>query len=367
MRAQATMKTAEKAPTLVRVFPLDSPGVHRLNGDVVIGRAPPCEIVILSDLVSRRHARLEHTSQGWRIKDLDSANGLFVNGTRVCSRELRDGDIIRVGATLLRFAAAWDTAGPEPVDAAQELAGSSLHGLRQQLRRLAGERRPVVLIGAAGSGKALAARALHRLGQGGPLVTVDCTTVSRERLDEQVLAAAGGTLFLRLVGALAPGTQRRLAQRLDDTVRLVASSREPLALEPELQAHLADAVELELPPLEHRTQDVPELVRQIMQMRGQVRRVTLEAMEQLCCERWSENVRQLERTVARALERTPEDAPLDLEQGDVGVSALYSELTGALSRHRGDVNAAAATLGISRSQLYRRAQKLGVRVADFRG
>jgi transcriptional regulator of acetoin/glycerol metabolism len=366
MRAQATMKTAEKAPTLVRVFPLDSPGVHQLEGDVVIGRAPPCEIVILSDLVSRRHARLEQTSQGWRIKDLDSANGLFVNGTRVCSRELRDGDIIRVGATLLRFAA-WDTAGPEPVDAAQELAGSSLHELRQQLRRLAGERRPVVLFGAAGSGKAMAARALHRLGQGGPLVTVDCTTVSRERLDEQVLAASGGTLFLRLVGALAPGTQRRLAQRLDNTVRLVVSSREPLALEPELQAHLADAVELELPPLEHRAQDVPELVRRIMQTRGQVRRVTVEAMEQLCCERWPENVRQLERTVARALERTPEDAPLDIEQGDVGACALYTELTQALSRHRGDVNAAAAALGISRSQLYRRAQKLGVRVADFRG
>jgi len=90
-------------------------------------------------------------------------------------------------------------------------------------------------------------------------------------------------------------------------------------------------------------------------------------MEALCCNRWPGNVQQLERAVREAVEQTPEGSWIDLEQLDgERPSSMLAELEQALRLHRGDVNAAALELGISRSQLYRRAQKLGVRVADFR-
>ena len=250
------MKTDETDQTsgLLRFYPTASREHHPLSdGDVCIGRAPPCEIVIVSDLVSRRHARLEQVDARWRIADLDSANGLFVNARRVSSRILTDRDVIRIGAALFRF-------------------------------------------------------------MSGPAVTDPCAI---------------------------------------DT------------LADELQALLEGADPLELPPLRERPEDVPLLVQHFLGQEGREQGFTVEAMERLCCGAWPGNVAELERTVKQAVERAEAGVRLDLEHLDQDPSQ-QGELTQVLQRHGGDVNAAAAELGISRSQLYRRAQKLGLRIADFR-
>ena len=70
----------------------------------VVGRAPEVELTIDDVAVSRRHAQLEQTSEGFVIQDLDSTNGLFVNGLRVQRQGLHDGDRIQVGTTtILKF------------------------------------------------------------------------------------------------------------------------------------------------------------------------------------------------------------------------------------------------------------------------
>lgn len=73
-------------------------------GETLIGRGTDCDIVILGPLVSRRHARLVATTKKVTVEDLGSANGTYVNGTRVAQvSELRDGDGILVGTLELSF------------------------------------------------------------------------------------------------------------------------------------------------------------------------------------------------------------------------------------------------------------------------
>jgi len=353
---------------LLRFYPLAARSYHPIASTVCIGRSPPCEVVLVSDLVSRRHAQLEPGKGVWQIKDLDSANGLFVNGKRVQSARLADGDILRIGTSLLRFCASGGEPDSSSADEAeQELVGHALASLRRQLKQAAAGERPVILLGAAGVGKSVAARYLHRW-RSGPFVAADGSDASREQLGRALEQAAAGTLFVRLAGALAPGSQKWLAEQPVADTMLVISTREPLKVVPELQAKLADATELRVPELAERLEDIPALVEHFVGEQSKQRRITVEAMEQLCCAAWPENVRQLERALGEALQRTSTDGWLELQsvREEAGASSMRAELEQALRRHGGDVNAAAAELGISRSQLYRRAQKAGVRVADFK-
>ena len=70
----------------------------------VIGREPDCEVCLAEPRVSRRHALIEWTYRGYRVRDLGSHNGTFVNGAQVDAAELSDGDLLEVGLVQLRFA-----------------------------------------------------------------------------------------------------------------------------------------------------------------------------------------------------------------------------------------------------------------------
>jgi pSer/pThr/pTyr-binding forkhead associated (FHA) protein len=74
---------------------------HRLDDGVVIGRAPGCEVALDDPLISRRHARVVVCGAGAGIEDLDSANGVYVNGARSGGlTPLHPGDVIQLGGTL---------------------------------------------------------------------------------------------------------------------------------------------------------------------------------------------------------------------------------------------------------------------------
>jgi len=74
------------------------------HSEIVIGRAADAAIRLQDDGVSRRHARIVQAGGEPRIEDLDSVNGTLVNGRRVRSAVLRDGDKIQVGSTtILKF------------------------------------------------------------------------------------------------------------------------------------------------------------------------------------------------------------------------------------------------------------------------
>ena len=78
---------------------------HELVGDIVtIGRAPLNDIVIDNPVVSARHAILLKFGDSYWLKDLNSTNGIHINGSHFIDGELKDGDTIRFGSVIAAFA-----------------------------------------------------------------------------------------------------------------------------------------------------------------------------------------------------------------------------------------------------------------------
>jgi len=69
----------------------------------IIGRLPDCVVALTDPQVSRHHAEIRRDERGYRVVDLDSMNGIQVNGVRVREHLLADGDVILVGATEIRY------------------------------------------------------------------------------------------------------------------------------------------------------------------------------------------------------------------------------------------------------------------------
>lgn len=97
--ARLVLKTTEGGQETTREYPLD-------GRDIVIGRAPSCDIVLPSDqLASRRHSQLEFDGVRYTIRDLGSSNGTYVNGEEIQQTvPLSDGDRIGVGEHELLYA-----------------------------------------------------------------------------------------------------------------------------------------------------------------------------------------------------------------------------------------------------------------------
>ncbi|MDT8448552.1 MAG: FHA domain-containing protein [Wenzhouxiangellaceae bacterium] len=70
---------------------------------ITVGRSAVCDICVEEPSMSSEHARLVRSEDAWRIINLLSTNGVFVNGDKVFSHRLADGDEIRLGRTRLRF------------------------------------------------------------------------------------------------------------------------------------------------------------------------------------------------------------------------------------------------------------------------
>src|SRR5207248_8018697 len=68
------------------------------------GRAPDNDIVVLDPGVSRHHAELCNVAGGYRIADLGSHNGTFVNGQRATDAPLAEGDVVGIGPARFRLA-----------------------------------------------------------------------------------------------------------------------------------------------------------------------------------------------------------------------------------------------------------------------
>ena len=70
---------------------------------VRLGRADDNDVVLLEQLASRHHARVEPTDDGYAVVDLDSSGGITVNGNPSTRHPLRDGDEVRIGGTVIRY------------------------------------------------------------------------------------------------------------------------------------------------------------------------------------------------------------------------------------------------------------------------
>jgi DNA-binding NtrC family response regulator len=259
---------------------------------------------------------------------------------------------------------------------------SAANALRATIRKLGkpGETRPGILImGPEGSGKSLAAVALHETAAPEtPLETFDCAVDQEDDLDDRLRRTSGGTLILRHVSELALGGQARILQRLQQDDRppcLIATSVRHLSPGPSFLPDLLYRIQvgwIDMPPLAERAADVLPIAdifaRRIARDRGEARpRFTSAARARLLEHDWPGNVAELENCIARAmLEQT--DGQIDgphiraigaRQSGELPTlrDIELGAITTALTRTGGNVSRAAELLGISRDTLRYRMEK----------
>lgn len=78
----------------------------RMNREIIIGRSSDLDMVLVEDMVSRRHAKITSSEADVFIQDLGSTNGTFVNGEKVTKTRLREGDRILVGTSIIKLVGA---------------------------------------------------------------------------------------------------------------------------------------------------------------------------------------------------------------------------------------------------------------------
>jgi hypothetical protein len=74
-----------------------------LTKPLIVGREAPADILVTDPMLSRRHVELTATPQGLHVRDLGSSNGSFINERPITEADLRLGDQLRAGCTLLTF------------------------------------------------------------------------------------------------------------------------------------------------------------------------------------------------------------------------------------------------------------------------
>lgn len=330
---------------------------------LVIGREPPQGgLSIPQTAVSRVHARIHLGARGWVVTDLDSRNGTLVNGRRVSELVLEHLDELRIGDAFFELVTAVEAfAGHRidlPVSATERVSGPQTRAIFDELRAIAPSGISVLVLGETGTGKELAARAVHDAsGRKGRFQALNCAAVPTNVVESElfghrrgaftgaerdkaglVARADGGTLFLDEVGELAAEAQAKLLRVLETgelwplgasspervDVRFVAATNRELrrlveagSFRADLFARLGGHVVV-LPPLRTRKEELIPLVHHLFAKHGRPRvAVKAPVAAALIQHDWPFNVRELESAVRRAIalmdaRGAPPDAALEL-------------------------------------------------------
>ena len=316
--------------------------------------------VIRDDLVSRLHARIGRSGDGWEITDLGSRNGTAVDGSLVkqTPTKLKDGAVICLGSYVAVFrlvtdqqlaALRIDVVSPfAPVGT----ASPTLALLTQKLAKLARSPGELLLTGETGVGKEIYARAVHEASaRAGKFVTINCAALPRELIESELFGFArgahseakadkrglfeeadGGTLFLDEIGDMPQELQAKLLRFLQDRevtplgstrprkidVRVLAATSRSVAptsptsagLRTDLSARLG-AEPIRIPPLRQRIEDLGALSQFLLGAR--FKPFETMAFQALCLHTWPGNVRELAKVLETAATLAEEEQMITIE------------------------------------------------------
>ncbi len=293
---------------------------------------------------------------------------------------------------------------------------AAMNGLRRQIQKVAGTNAPILIGGESGSGKELAAQAIHRCSEraGGPFVAVNCGAIAPSLIHTELFGhergaftgalsgkrgliemAGGGTLFLDEIGDLPLELQTNLLRFLQERTihrvgassslqvdaRVVAASHVDLGeavacgkFREDLYYRL-NVLSISVPPLRERKEDLPVLAQHIYRRCAAERKCPAEGFSQeasaaMLAHDWPGNVRELFNRVQRAvvmtdrrlitaadLELCDAQSPVRLALAAVRTTAERDAISITLNRVGRNVTVAARELGVSRMTLYRLMEK----------
>jgi transcriptional regulator with PAS, ATPase and Fis domain len=288
-----------------------------------------------------------------------------------------------------------------------------------------------LILGESGTGKELFAQAIHNASAraNGPFVAVNCGAIPRDLVQSELFGhvegaftgatrggsagkfelADGGTIFLDEIGDMSFDAQVSLLRVLQEgeitrvgaknsrqvDVRIIAATHRNLsqavaegAFREDLYYRL-NVLNLTVPPLRMRRDDIPLLARHFLQrcarsLRKSVQGFTPDALALLCAYGWPGNVRELENSIERATNLATGEliqaADLPLETKHTAAVRHYAPApVQDLSRHEmhaivaalestgGNIRLAARQLNVSRGGLYNKMSRFGLNASDFRG
>src|SRR5262249_36596667 len=105
------------------------------NKEIIVGRSSDLDMVLVEDMVSRKHARINLQTDGIWIEDLGSTNGTFVNGEKIKRSRLKEGDRILIGTSILKVIAG-DGAPESTTDAKRDLENVAQQRRTSQARTM---------------------------------------------------------------------------------------------------------------------------------------------------------------------------------------------------------------------------------------
>ncbi len=288
----------------------------------------------------------------------------------------------------------------------------------ERVDRVAPTNTTVLILGESGTGKELVARALHEQSnrRDGPLIAVNCAAIPESLIEAELFghekgaftgadatreglveSASAGTLFLDEIAELPAAAQARLLRVLQESeirrvgashsrqvdIRLVAATHrdlQTLVSRGEFREDLyfrINVMEIRLPPLRERGEDIPELARFLLEkacrrLNRPAMEFSEEALRQIMNHGWPGNVRELENVIERAViladggTVTADDlalpgrtAPADNNALNLSLEDYFREFVRA---HEGELTETelARRLGISRKALWEKRQRLGI-------
>ena len=323
-------------------------------------------------------------------------------------------------AAVARFGSANQNAKPRRFE---QIIGNSpaLESVLEQVERVAPTDSTVLVQGETGTGKELIARAVHNLSSrcGRPFIKLNCAAIPFDLLESELFGhekgaftgaiaqkigrfelADKGTLFLDEVGDIPLALQPKLLRVLQEQeferlgsarthqvdVRLVAATHRNLVEMVKRNEFRSDlyyrlnVFPVPLPPLRARREDIPALVEHFVEiyarrMNKEIERISPETMSALVSYQWPGNIRELQNFIERSVILSsgnvlcPPLASLTSAAAPESLGAITLEdaerehIRKTLEETRWVVagpNGAAARLGIKRSTLYFRMQKLGI-------
>jgi transcriptional regulator with GAF, ATPase, and Fis domain len=307
----------------------------------------------------------------------------------------------------------------------QDIIGDSdtLKYVLFRLEQVAATGATVLLLGETGTGKSLAARAIHARSprKERPLITVNCAALPANLVESELFGhergaftgalarrpgrfelADGGTLFLDEIGDLPLELQAKLLRVLQDgefervggsqtlrvSVRIIASTNRELRADVQQGRFRQDlyyrlnVFPISLPALRQRSEDIPALVRHLVgrfarEMGRPIETVPTRVMNALQAYAWPGNVRELENVIERAVIISPGPAlqlaePLEVPVDGVPGPAVDERMNGVEGRHILSVlertgwkiegpTGAASILGLNASTLRSRMRRLGIK------